>query len=61
MFNAKFRSKLQEKFKEYEDQQFKLNGYLPISERYENRLNKTVKWNRDKGCFEPEKLQLQSF
>lgn len=61
MFNAKFRSKLQKQFQRYELQQFKTHGSLPIEERYENRLNKTVKWNKDKGNFEPEKLQLESF
>jgi hypothetical protein len=61
MFNAKFRAKLQKLFEEYEIVQFKKRGTLPIEERYENRLHKVVKWNKDSGCFEPERLQLQSF
>ena len=59
--NAKFRTKLQRQFEAYETIQFKKMGTLPIAERYENRLHKTVKWNKDTGCFEAEKLQLQSF
>jgi replication factor C subunit 1 len=61
LFNAKFRTKFQKQFEEYEMQMFKLKGTLPISERYDNRLYKTVTWNKDKGCFEPDRLQLESF
>lgn len=61
IFNAKFQKKLQTQFEEYELVEFKKHGTLPIAERYENRLNKTVCWNKDTGQFEQENLQLESF
>ena len=55
MYNAKYRQRLQKHFDEYQTVQFKKHGRIPIEDRYEMRTTFTMKWDRDKCYFIPEK------